>query len=141
VLQLAKAFRKSERGLKTGRSGRGEKGRTHVVERLIEQPLRPNRRRGAGLENAILGAAMAFHADTGFGPDDAVSDIGACIGGGGIQPKGLVHQDAEAAIAAHQNGEFLRSGRIRGGRDIQNPAGVIEKTLHSKRLIGKGEAG
>jgi len=81
---------------------------------------------------------MTLYAYAGFRADDAVGDIGARIGGSGIQPKGLVHQDTEAAVAAHQNGELIRSGRGRSGGDIQNPAGVFEKALHSKDLSAPG---
>lgn len=88
----------------------------------------------AAFENAILGAAMAFDADAGFRPHDAIGDIGASVGRSRIEPEGLIHQDMEAAIAAHENGEFVGTGSCRGGGDIQNPAGVFEESLHSKVL-------
>lgn len=90
--------------------------------------------RRAAFENAILGAAVAFDAYAGFRADDAVGDVGASVGRSRIEPEGLIHQDAETAIAAHENGEFVRTGGCRGGGDIQNPAGVFEETLHSKDL-------
>lgn len=90
--------------------------------------------RGAGFENAIVGAAVAFNANAGFRADDSVGDIGAGVRRSGIEPEGLIHQDAKATIAAHQNREFIRTIRSRGGGDIQNPAGVFEETLHSKDL-------
>jgi hypothetical protein len=77
---------------------------------------------------------MAFDPDAGFRSDDAVSNIGSGVGRGGIEPETLIHQDPKAAIAAHENGEFVRSGSGRSGGDIQNPAGVFEETLHSKVL-------
>ena len=77
---------------------------------------------------------MAFDANAGFRADDAVGDIGSGVCRSGIEPEGLIHQDAEAAIAAHENGEFVRTIGSRGGGDIQNPAGVFEETLHSKDL-------
>jgi len=77
---------------------------------------------------------MTFDAYAGFRSDDVVGDLGSGIGRSGIEPKGLIHEDSEAAIAAHENGEFVRSGRGRSGGDIEDPAGVFEESLHSRDL-------
>jgi hypothetical protein len=89
---------------------------------------------GAGFENAVLSAGVAFDPDAGFRAGDTVGDIGSGVGRGGIEPEGLIHQDAKAAVAAHQNGEFVRTVRSCGGGDVKNPSGVFEETLHSKDL-------
>lgn len=77
---------------------------------------------------------MAFDSYAGFRSNDPIGDIGSGVGRNRIETESLIHEDPEAAIAAHENGEFVGSGRRRGGGDIENPAGVFEETFHSKDL-------
>jgi hypothetical protein len=77
---------------------------------------------------------MALDPDAGFRPNDTIGDIGSGVGRSRIEAESLIHQNAHAAVAAHENGEFVRTGRGRGGCDVQNPACVFEETLHSNDL-------
>ena len=80
---------------------------------------------------------MAFHSYARFRPDDAISNFGSGVCRSRIEAESLVHENPEAAIAAHKNGELVRTVRSRGGGDVQNPAGVFEETLHSNHLSAR----
>jgi hypothetical protein len=80
---------------------------------------------------------MALNAHSGAGPNHTIGYFGAQVGRGRVQPERLIHQNAEAPVAAHQYGEFFRAVRIRGGGHVQNPLRVFEEALHSRSLIGR----
>lgn len=89
------------------------------------------------MEGAFTSGHEAVDFDSFSRARHAVGDSGSRVGGGGFECKCRFHQDMEAPVRADEDCEISRGIPGVGVGDVEDAAGVIEKSVHSRNLSAR----